>query len=197
MKQAARAFLVLALSCGASVCFPGEFLLDGRALGATEALACDTSRVVRHQEVLEASGIVGLDFPSTVCDVNVAGLPGLVTSGRSRLWFWKGRLIRMIVAVDRVTGPQAAAFRSALVDRYGTPDSLAGARSRTDSWQSENGRLRVEWMERAEPQVAVYLVDEGAWAEYQKVREHASSTAKAMARRHHDDRSPKAHAAAR
>jgi hypothetical protein len=196
MKQAARAFLALALVLVASAAFPADFLLDGRSLGSPEALACETSRVVRHQEVLEASGIVGLDFPSAECDVHIDGLPGLVPAGRSRLWFWKGRLIRMIVAFDRVPLTQAAAFRTALVDLYGHPDSQGNARSKIDTWHSQHTRLRVEWMERAEPHVAVYLVDEDAWAEYQRAREHAIGLARAVAKQRHGERKAKLQAGA-
>jgi hypothetical protein len=186
VKQAARAFLALGLATVLGPSFSADFLLHGRELGSSEASACETSRIVRHQEVLAAAGITGIEFPSTECDVDVAALGGTGSIGKSRLSFWKGRMIRMVVLFQNVGHAQALAIRAALADPYGSPHPESSSGS-AGVWHSGSGKLQIRWVDAAETHLAVYLVDQDGWREYERAREHASRLAITATRRRHDD----------
>jgi hypothetical protein len=180
MNRSTGVLIVTAMLAWIDNSAAAEFQVKGLKLGLTEEQACGSSPVVRHQETLEATGVTGLDFPATGCQLNFDSVAGIRPSGPARLLFWKGRLIRVIVEFERLELSDAAALRVAFMDLHGKPASRRSPPFRTDIWRTGKQKLELEWSEGLPTNVGVYMTDELAWAEYQRVQQRASNAVEAL-----------------
>lgn len=187
MNRSIGALIVTAVLTWIDSSVAAELQIKGLTLGLTEAQACRSSPVVRHQELLEAAGVTGFDFPATGCQLHFDSLAGIQPSGPARLLFWKGRLIRVIVEFEHLELAEAAALRVAFMDLHGKPVSRRSAPFRTDTWRTGKQKLELEWSDGLPTSVGVYMTDESAWAEYQRIQQRASNAVEALEKKRRSD----------
>lgn len=180
MNRIITSLLVFAAALFSSMAVAVDFQLKGRTLSSDENSACGSATVTRDQEILNATGVNNIDFPSTGCQLIFDTVAGLKPSGPARLLFWKGRLIRMIVEFERLDLKDAAALRVAFMDLYGKPSTKRDPPFRTDTWRAGAQTLQLEWTDGFPTNVGAYLTDLNGWADYQKVGARANKAIKEL-----------------
>ncbi|WP_240097347.1 hypothetical protein [Thermomonas flagellata] len=174
----AAAFLIAALLLSPAAAT--DFQIKGRTLGMNESSACGDAPLTNLQLALEATGVKGIEFPATGCELALDSVAGLTPAGPARLLFWKGKLIRLIVEFEHVDLEEAAALRTAFISSFGRPVTKRSDPFRTDTWRSRKQVLELEWTDRIPADVSAYLTDSTGWLEYQKAEARARSAIKAL-----------------
>lgn len=180
MRQLFKAAALLIASVFSYQATAADFQIKGRTLGMNESSACGEAPLNNRQTTLDATGVRGIDFPATGCELALDTVAGLKPSGPARLLFWKGRLIRLIVEFERVDLENAAALRTTFSNSFGLPSTKHSAPFRTDTWLSGKQVLELEWTGRIPADVGAYLTESTGWAEYQKAEARARSAIEAL-----------------
>lgn len=168
--------LLAAAVCSTSAA--ADFQIKGRKLGDRQETACSGSPIVNHQQLVDATGASGLEFPAANCDVLIDTLAHLTPSAPAILLFWKGALVRMIVNFERLELADAAALRSTFTQMHGKPVTKRNPPFSADYWHAKKQTLMIEWTSGLPTSAGVFLTDDKGWAEYERSRDRVDKAMK-------------------
>jgi hypothetical protein len=169
MNHLLKPLLFLSVFALSSTAFAADFQLKGLTLGLEEKATCGQSTITSLQDSLNETGVTGIEFPATGCELIFDTVAGIKPAGPARLFFWKGRLVRFLVDFESLPLSEAASLRATFMDMYGKPSTKRSAPFRTDTWRTSKQSLELEWTDRIPADVGAYMTDTVGWAEYQGV----------------------------
>ena len=184
VKTLRVAALIVGLLPALSFADVSQLSIKGKTLGMAQDEACEGREIEKYESLAKIAGDRKIKYLASSCSVAISSLGGMSNPEPLGLFFWDGKLVRVVARIEDFSLSRAGDLMASLDDAFGKSATKRNMTFTTTTWRKKKEKLELEmtWNKGEPHSAGLYLTDEASWPLFTRAMDQVEVAAKSMVR---------------